>query len=72
MPSVTINGVRYDLAGKLVTFDDLVKLADLTPSPRQPVITYLFDPFDRAGGQLRPGDKLPLTDGMVIKVGFDR
>lgn len=72
MPSVTINGVEHDLAGKIATFDDLVKLADLTPSPRQPIVTYLYAPKDRTGGELHPGDKLPLTDGMVIKVGFDR
>jgi len=65
---ITVNGREMRVAGKYLTFEDLVRFACFTQPDRYDTVTYYCERGPRLGGVLRAGQEVPLEANMHFRV----
>lgn len=69
--TIIVNAKKYEVAGKEITFEKVVKLAFPAPPPGSAIVytvTYRKAEGKKAEGALSPGESVKVRDGTTFNV----
>jgi Xaa-Pro aminopeptidase len=65
---ISVNGRSLRVAGSYLTFEDIVRFALVAQQGPFDTVTYYAPRGSTFGGLLKPGQEVPLEEGMVFAV----